>query len=314
MAGQRTYRVYRLTSPSGRAYVGFTGQSVKERWRQHVNHSRKGQKHPLYAAIRKYGATTFTVETLETHTEMPAALLAERRHIAATPNAYNVSEGGELDFVAGVAELKRLLSEDAEWTAQYKAAISVGCKASAEHQARLPKLTAAADQWRMDNPKEAWKTQNRATRAAARENKGKPGKTTQRPDTAEKIGKAVREFWANATPAMLKRKSIQTRQSVTKVWATRAPEVRASLAAKIAASVSQVHANKTPAEVAQHEAQLTRAREAIDRGKQGPAASKGLKQYWVDLKADPERYAAYMAARKASLMKTLERKKNTPCK
>ena len=314
MAGQRTYHVYRLTSPSGRAYVGFTGQSVKERWRQHINYSRKGQNHPLYAAIRKYGAAAFVVETLETHEEMPNALLAERKHIAATTNAYNVSEGGELDFVAGVAELKRLLLEDADWAAKYKAALSAGCRASAAHKQHHPELVAASAKWRTGNPKEAWKIQNRATRVAARGNKGKPGKVVPKPDTAEKIGKAVREFWANATPAMLKRKSIQTRQSVTKVWATRAPEVRASVAAKIAASVAQVHANKTPAEVAQHEAQLAQARQVIDRGKQGPAASQGLKQYWVDLKADPERYAAYMAARKASLMKTLERKKNTPCK
>lgn len=313
MARQRTYSIYRLTSPSGRAYVGFTGQSVKERWRQHVNFSRKGQKHPLYAAIRKYGAATFTVETLATFTELGSALQAEREHIAATPRAYNVSEGGELDFVAGHAEIKRLLAEDADWAKTYKAALSAGCKDSATHQARLPELSAAAAQWRADNPKEAWKAQNRATRAAARENRGKPGKSVQQPDTPEKISKGVRAFWANATPAMRKRKRIQTRESVTKVWAERAPETRKEVAAKISTSVLEVHANRTPEETAQHEAQLAQARQAIDRSKQGPAASKGLKQYWVDLKADPERYAAYMAARKASLMETLERKKNTPC-
>jgi CRISPR/Cas system-associated exonuclease Cas4 (RecB family) len=294
--------------------VGFTGQTVKERWRQHVNHSRKGQRHPLYAAIRKYGAATFTVETLETHVEMPSALLAEREHIAATPRAYNVSEGGDMDFVAGVAELKRLLAEDAGWAAKYKAALSAGCKNSDVHKARLPEITAAAGQWRADNPKDAWKTQNRATRAAARENKGKPGKSTQHPGTAEKIGKGVREFWANATPAMLKRKSIQSRKTVTKVWAERTPEAREAVAAKIAASVLEVHANKTPEEVAQHEAQLAQARHAIDRSKQGPAASKGLKQYWADLKADPARYAEHMGKRTASLLKKLEEKKNTPCK
>lgn len=314
MARQRIYSIYRLTSPSGRAYVGFTGQAVKERWRQHVNHSRKGQNHPLYAAIRKYGAATFAVETLETHAEMPSALLAEQRHIAATPRAYNVSAGGELDFVAGQAEMKRLLSEDAEWTAKYKAALSAGCRASEAHQEHWGELAALGAKWRADNPKEAWKVQNRATRAAARENKGKPGKSTPRTDTAEKIGKALREFWANATPAMHKRKSIQTRKTVTKVWAERTPEAREAVAAKIATSVASAYANKTPAEVAQHEAQIAQARQAIDRNKQGPAASKGLKQYWADLKADPERYATYMSARKASLMKTLERKKNTPCK
>lgn len=313
MARQRTYSIYRLTSPSGRAYVGFTGQSVKERWRQHVNYSRKGQKHPLYAAIRKYGAATFAVETLATFTDLGSALQAEREHIAATPKAYNVSAGGELDFVAGNAEMKRLLATDAEWAGKYRAALSAGCKTSEAHQEHWEELAALGAKWRAENPKKAWKVQNRATRAAARENRGKPGKATQRPDTPEKIGKAVREFWANATPAMLKRKSIQSRQSVTKVWAERAPEVRESVAAKIAASVLALHANKTPEEIAQHEAQLARARQAIDRSKQGPAASQGLKQYWVALKADPERYAAYMAARKASLMETLERKKNTPC-
>jgi hypothetical protein len=312
MAGKRTYRIYKLTSPSGRAYIGFTGQAVSERWRQHVNRSRKGQKHPLYAAIRKYGANAFTVETLEEHEDLGAALLAERGYILATPSAYNVSEGGELDFAAGVAELKRLL-EDAEWSARYRAALSAGCRASEAHRARHLEIVEEALRWRADNPKEAWRVQNRATRVSAREGKGKPGKSVHKPDTAEKIGEGVRAFWENASPAMLKRKSIQARKSTTKVWADRTPEERKSVASKISASVVVVLAGRGPDEVARHEAQLTRARQSIDRGKQGRAASEGLKQYWADLKADPERYAAYMAARKASLRKRLAEKKNAVC-
>ena len=46
--------------------------------------------------------------------------------------------------------------------------------------------------------------------------------------------------------------------------------------------------------------------------KQGKAASEGLKRWWADLKADPERYQEYMDRRKNTLSKTL--KKKATCK
>ena len=43
------------------------------------------------------------------------------------------------------------------------------------------------------------------------------------------------------------------------------------------------------------------------------AASQGLKKFWVELRKDPEAYAAYMAARRVSLQKTLEQKRAVKC-
>ena len=50
--------------------------------------------------------------------------------------------------------------------------------------------------------------------------------------------------------------------------------------------------------------QLERARNAIDRSKQAPAASKGLKKFWEDLKKDPVRYKDYIERRKQTLKAT----------
>jgi len=41
--------------------------------------------------------------------------------------------------------------------------------------------------------------------------------------------------------------------------------------------------------------------------------SKGLKAFWAELKNDPQRYAAYMATRTASLLETTAKKRSALC-
>lgn len=294
------FYIYKLTSPSGRSYVGFTGQTVKVRWGQHARRAARGAQHPLSAAIRKYGAGGFEVETLSAHDCLEAALAAEVEAIAALDaRRYNLSPGGEMDWASGHARMA-LKRQDPEYDAAYRASLSAGVRASEAHAAHMPGLVAAGTQWRIDNPREAWKVRNRATRVARKLNTGRPGKSEHKADTAEKISAAVKAFWANAAPSALKRRGIASRRAVTQVWAGRGEETRKELGQKISATLKVTNALRGSDEVAAHEAQLSRARDSIDRKKQGAAASKGLKAYWAELKKNPEALAALMAQRAAT--------------
>jgi len=92
--------VYLLTSPSGKQYVGMTKHTALKRWKHHVSDARYAKwSCALQAAIRKYGADNFTVETLEVHEDWADLVAAEIRLIASLgtmfPKGYNMTSGGE---------------------------------------------------------------------------------------------------------------------------------------------------------------------------------------------------------------------------
>lgn len=56
--------IYKITSPSGKIYIGKTSRSAKVRWREHIRRARSDSKFPLCQAIRKYGPNSFKTEEL----------------------------------------------------------------------------------------------------------------------------------------------------------------------------------------------------------------------------------------------------------
>jgi group I intron endonuclease len=59
--------IYKITSPSGRVYIGQTMQDIEKRWKQHVDAAHRVYKDHckvLNKAIRKYGSKNFTIEIL----------------------------------------------------------------------------------------------------------------------------------------------------------------------------------------------------------------------------------------------------------
>lgn len=89
-------RVYKVTAPNGRAYVGETVRPMAVRWRAHCNGASYCLN--LKRAIEKYGRENMTVEVLEEG--VPFAMLREREthYIEAlgtlAPNGYNLRVGG----------------------------------------------------------------------------------------------------------------------------------------------------------------------------------------------------------------------------
>src|SRR5579883_872539 len=93
--------VYKVTSPSGKSYVGQTTRTFAERWSQRVNAANNNNKtgcRALNAAIRKYGAENFTVEILY---DGPNENLDEEEETAICfdntlhPRGYNLTLGGQ---------------------------------------------------------------------------------------------------------------------------------------------------------------------------------------------------------------------------
>lgn len=101
--------VYRITSPSGKAYIGVAKRSARERFTKHKNDARNGRGTALCAAIRKYGEDAFLVETLiESTSEYCFDLEVKAIKAFGTlhPYGYNLTSGGE--GVHDMAEHSRL--------------------------------------------------------------------------------------------------------------------------------------------------------------------------------------------------------------
>lgn len=91
--------IYKLTSPSGKCYVGKTTKSAEERFRAHCWDAFNGCDRPLHTAIRKYGPEAFEVEVLQECDETDANekekfwISELRSNVRGV--GYNVTEGGD---------------------------------------------------------------------------------------------------------------------------------------------------------------------------------------------------------------------------
>lgn len=94
------YSVYVITNKlNGKQYVGFTSQSVQQRFSDHLCHAHKGSESWIHQAIRKHGGEAFDVETIymsedERHTrgEMEPYFINE---YGTYLNGYNMTPGGD---------------------------------------------------------------------------------------------------------------------------------------------------------------------------------------------------------------------------
>jgi group I intron endonuclease len=108
--------IYKLTSPSGKAYIGQTIQSVYDRFREHkavaFNEHSPAYDTLIGIAIRKYGFDNFKIEIL--HSNVPWRLLDQYEKDAIKKHksndlkfGYNLTEGGKMATSNGRAALRR---------------------------------------------------------------------------------------------------------------------------------------------------------------------------------------------------------------
>lgn len=92
--------LYKLTSPSGKSYIGITSKTLDERWAGHVRRSQEDRCYcAISAAIKKYGQEAFRKEVLIESSDWSELCILEKRAIAEYgtlfPVGYNLTIGGE---------------------------------------------------------------------------------------------------------------------------------------------------------------------------------------------------------------------------
>lgn len=283
-----TFKIYQITSPSGRSYIGFTSNSIVTRWQQHRAQARYGKKHPFYEAIRKYGAENFIVAELSSHESQIEAFAEEIRIIAAAHKPYNISPGGGEDCFAGRKRFVELL-KDPKWREAYGKKLSISCKNSEKYRAALPKMLEKLKEWRAANPRKAHYMQRRITRLATKKNRGRKPWNLGKKHTLEsrrKMSVSGKARHAKTTSSQKKKLEILRRGVTTRAWARRTPEQKKAIAAKIRKTLKLFYKTQDPQKRKMQLEQLVQARKNIDHDLRTRNQKKSLIAYWT-----PERRA-----------------------
>lgn len=142
------YRI--LNTVNGKLYIGLTTTSLKKRWSEHLCNANIGNRRPLYAAMRKYGANSFMMEEiaclapgmdLDDLRQMERDLITQEN--CKSPRGYNLTDGG--DGVTGYEFTDEVRAKmRAKWTPERRAAIAerlrqtyTGRKLSPEHKEKV---------------------------------------------------------------------------------------------------------------------------------------------------------------------------------
>lgn len=101
--------LYKMTSPSGKSYIGITTGRLINRMHRHRAATNAGSQYSIHNAIRKYGFKAFTVEVLDEETDIEKLnkleVVAIAEHGTLYPAGYNLTIGG--DGVAGPHSAER---------------------------------------------------------------------------------------------------------------------------------------------------------------------------------------------------------------
>lgn len=302
------YYIYRITSPSKKVYIGLT-KNVKERWRLHKGkaHRSKRKRHPLLDAILCYGDSNFTVETLSVTDDIELAKKEEMKQIlkhSATDRSkgYNISPGGDYDGIFGPKIFWEKMRSDPVAFAVYRKNLSKACKK------RGPVNLAALLKYQRNLPaKERWKQAYRASRVAAKNSYPRRKGHTLTAEHILKMTDSLKLSWVDKPPSEKRRHAMAARNRTKELWAKRTDVEKEDLSKSISATLKKRYVSNQKFR-AHNFKQIATARNSIDRSVQAPAASKGLKKFWADIKKDPERYKAYLQTRSATRRRQLNAK------
>jgi len=315
--GEGKYKIYKATSPSGKSYFGLTGMSVKERWRKHVRRGLEEKRnHPFYNAIRKYGPEAFTIETVDYANTKEDIQSLEKYYIAKHPKnlLYNLSPGGEMDGDVGGKIFWEKMEADPEAKENYLKKLSDIKKAN--DWTDYAAMSLAGAKWRKENPRKAWKIGHRNLRIANRGRKIKPKKkelTLQERLVLykESLARGKKPEKAKRTPSEQMISNQKKSKGVTEVWENRDEVQRKEIGDKISKTLKE---NAKEESEESKKGRMIVTRSFIDREKQGKAASEGIKNFWVELRKDPEKYSKYLADRAQTCKDTKKRKKESKIK
>lgn len=101
--------------------------------------------------------------------------------------------------------------------------------------------------------------------------------------------------------------SLRSSRTVTEVWARRSDEEKQEIFSAISQTLKR-RVREDPEFRRLQQERMLAARAKGDIVARGRAASRGIKQFWEDLRNDPERYADYIDRRRQTLKETNRRK------
>nr|DAY49026.1 MAG TPA: intron associated endonuclease [Caudoviricetes sp.] len=277
----RKYKIYVITSEHGGKYIGLTKTSIQKRFSSHITRSKRfNGRHPLYDSIKSLGKEKHFIEIIIDGLTKEEAELMEIRTIEEYrqrgEKVLNVSKGGENDGLYGAEKFKRLM-ENPEFHETFCEKVKQGCE-KRDHS-YLNENLKKVEEWRISNPKEAYKKSMRALRIGGRY---RPFLT----DNKERLkitSKKIRSF--------------KLSNSIKLYWKRLDQKEKGLIHEKISSTLIKRYENDKELKK-NNEDQLKSARKNINREKQAKAAKEGLKKFWEDLKKDPERYEQYMMKRK----------------
>lgn len=283
------YRIYQLKFSNGKSYIGFTGQNVRKRYYQHIQKAKlpRFSPHPLYDAIRALGEKPELIElfcafSLEDAVDLERVFIAELS--TKVPNGYNVSNGGDADFSAGVNRLKEL-RQDPNWAEELNRKVSEGLKNSNAARAWQLERVRRAREWAKTNPDKAKaislanleKANSKVSELRA---SGEYSGYKFTEEDQQKAVEAAKVFWENASEEYRMAHGAKLRPLVKQVWEERTPEELAAVGAAISKGVSKYWAQFTPEE---KELKLAKTREGYanqDHEKRKEKQREGIRKYW----------------------------------
>ena len=216
------WKIYKITSPCGRAYVGITRTTLTTRWKAHQR-AAKHTRVPFYDAVLEHGADAFSIKTLaECYSEWEARK-CERAMIALHDTYYkggrgfNRSIGGNGNTGGATEETRaKIRASMAARKEEFVAHLYAGQKKYNEmgrpvsEEGRAAKLRGLKEGWKKRHSPEAI-AKGAATRTGRK----------QGPDHHAKSISACAAARAAKTPESIRKQS----ETNKKMWAD--PEFRA---------------------------------------------------------------------------------------
>jgi group I intron endonuclease len=148
-----TAYIYLITKNNTPVYVGFTSSSINSRWSKHKYDAENGSTTALHRAIRKYGVSDFSIETLyESEDVNHTKNYMEHHYIWLHQTyvgfgGYNLTYGGEGAIGNVPDEHTRLLMSAAHkgrvFNAEWKAKISQAKKGKPRSEETKKKIAEA---------------------------------------------------------------------------------------------------------------------------------------------------------------------------
>lgn len=296
MKEQDLFKIYCITAPNGRIYIGITKNCIKKRLSDHLIRSRKRKtKHPFYDCIRKHNGEGFYVSLLATAlTEADAKELEIayiKQYESTNPlKGMNVSPGGDYNVTAGVQRLKELRS-DPEWSKELDKKVSQGLQEFYASEKSIPTRLATSKRskkWVEDNRDRMIATWTENINKAIEYNKNK-----NRYNLCLAWGKAlefgVKEKYLELAAGDTELAETLRRQAGTaRAWRSSGTKKKQERCKNISEAQSKKWAQKDGEERINSLTQLAKARDNIDHEKRKRNQKIGLQNYWT-----PERRKEY---------------------